>query len=166
MNKRSKYQEVRRPLYRQMLINNTSLSFICFLSADVQSEAAEKLKHWQSLCVPAALFTYSLHLPDNLNIQPKRKKKISHSLLRALHSVARATAAILPCPICLGYTSQAGHECGMTVRERESREGETEKETETVRGERREERGKQEAGEGHWLSRLNEQDWPSWHNLA
>lgn len=35
----------------------------------------------------------------------------------ALHSVARATAAILPCPICLGYTSQAGHKCGMTVRE-------------------------------------------------
>ncbi len=67
------------PAHSKILVINSRLTS----SVDVQSEAAEKLKHSQSLCVSAALFTYFPHLPDNLNIRPKRKKKstTSHSLL-------------------------------------------------------------------------------------
>lgn len=80
-----------------------------------------------SFCVTAALFSQSPSFPSNLNIQPKRKGKgrKKHPSLSppAPHSVARATVAILPCPVGLGYTSQAGHKCGMTVRDEEQREG-------------------------------------------
>lgn len=95
-------------------------------------------RHWSSdslsLCVPAALFSYSLNLPITWTFNQNGKKNLSLSP-PALHSVARATAAILPCPIGLGYTSQAGHKCGMTVRERKQGEWDRERDGDKDRAE-------------------------------
>lgn len=68
---------------------------------------------------PSLLPSDSSNDLHNLSIYPTRRGwggNPSH-FPPALRSVTRATAAILPCPICLGYTSQAGHKCGMTVQE-------------------------------------------------
>lgn len=51
------------------------------------------------------------------------KEPIACSVLPALWSVAGATAAILLCPICLGYTSQGGHNCRMTAGTRRGSSG-------------------------------------------
>lgn len=98
---------------------NTCLSFPCCCP----QLASREIEPTVSLCVSLLPSSHSQHLLHNLNIRPKRRKKIFHSP-PALHSVARATVAILPCPFGLGYTSEAGHECGMTVGEGKQRERE------------------------------------------
>lgn len=151
------------------------------LSGDVQSKAAETLKHRQSLPVclsllPSSHILYMFSI--NLNIEPTRQGKrndLSH-FPPALRSVARATAAILPCPICLGYTSQAGHKCGMTVREGRQRGwvGERGSESEREReggetGGRREEgwpRHEESLIISQWLQKKKKQDYPFWHKAV
>lgn len=72
--------------------------------------------------------TWTSNLKRKRKEEKKRKKSLALSP-PALHSVARATVAILPCPVGLGYTSQAGHKCGMTVeRGRDGQGGEKEAE--------------------------------------
>lgn len=129
-------------------------------------------RNWRTDSLSASLLASShiLHISPITWTSNQKGKKINLSLSPpTLHSVARATAAILPCPICFGHTSQAGHKCGMTVRVGEQRgwDGDTARK-----------KGRQRDGEGDWPQRRDlqiispglwwnkKQDWPFWHNFT
>lgn len=77
-----------------------------------------------SVYVPLLFSSGPLHL-SNSDLMMQVNQKRERSSPPVLLSVARATVAILPCPVSLGYTSQASHKCGMTVKG--PREGRTNK---------------------------------------